>query len=108
MSVPFGLKERFGRLVTELGRSRPPHQPKATKVRRSRTKSGAATEADALADAQRAQRELAENNRQKSGGGGDTSFGPADPKKRGLQAERPPSRLAAKASEQPCCEAKEY
>jgi len=49
---------------------------------------------------------LAENNRQKSGPAADTSFGRRGKKKRGRQAERPPSRLAAKASEQPCCEAK--
>ena len=33
-SLPLGLKESFGRLVTELGRSRATHQPKATKGRR--------------------------------------------------------------------------
>lgn len=101
MSSSLGLKESVGRLVTELGRSRAPHQTEATIGRRRGPPCG-------KANAESRRPELPEKNRQKSGPAPDTPFGGGGNQKRGRQAERPPSRPAAKASKPPCGAAKEY
>jgi len=123
MSSPLGLKESIGGSVTELGRSRPPHRAKATIGRGRDPRSGKAAPqgaqrpraGSAASGAQRAQRasgrprpELAGKNRQKSGAGGDRGADAQRPRSGPPRPNKPPSRLAAKASKPPRGAAKKY